>query len=82
MTDKKSKILITGGAGFIGSHLTVTLANQGHEVVVLDNLLRGNKIPKDTIKNIQFIKGDVTDAETVYNAAKGCDYIYHLAAIL
>lgn len=79
---KQSKILITGGAGFIGSHLTETLTNQGHEVVVLDNLLRGNKIPKATLRKIKFIKGDVSDKETVYRAAEGCDYIYHLAAIL
>lgn len=79
---KSSKILITGGAGFIGSHLSETLANQGNEVIVLDNLLRGNKIPKDTLRKIKFIKGTVTDPETVFKAAEGCDYIYHLAAIL
>ena len=82
MENKQSKILITGGAGFIGSHLTETLVNQGHEVVVLDNLLRGNKIPKATLKRIKFIKGDVIDARTVFEAAEGADYIYHLAAIL
>ena len=79
---KSAKILITGGAGFIGSHLTETLVNQGHEVTVIDNLLRGNKIPKETLRKINFIKGSVTDSETVYKAAQGCDYIYHLAAIL
>ncbi|MEE9372238.1 MAG: NAD-dependent epimerase/dehydratase family protein [Saprospiraceae bacterium] len=77
-----SKILITGGAGFIGSHLAETLANQGNEVVVLDNLLRGNKIPNETLNKITLLKGDVIDNSTVSNAAEGCDYIYHLAAIL
>lgn len=77
-----NKILITGGAGFIGSHLTETLVNKGEEVIVLDNLLRGNKIPKNILKQIKFIKGDVIDKETVFRAAEGCDYIYHLAAIL
>lgn len=77
-----SRILITGGAGFIGSHLTETLSNNGNEVIVLDNLLRGNKIPKETLRKIKFIKGSVTNADTVYKAAEGCDYIYHLAAIL
>ena len=76
------KVLITGGAGFIGSHLTQTLANNGYEVTVLDNLLRGNKIPKETLEKVTFIKGDVTDRKTVLEAAKGCTYIYHLAAIL
>jgi len=77
-----NRILITGGAGFIGSHLTEVLSNRGHEVVVLDNLLRGNKIPKQTLEKITFIKGDVIDNETVVQAAKGCTHIYHLAAIL
>ena len=79
---KNKKILITGGAGFIGSHLTEELTLQGNQVVVLDNLLRGNKISKETLKQIEFIKGDVTDKDTVFKAAKGCDYIFHLAAIL
>ena len=76
------KVLITGGAGFIGSHLTSALVDKGYDVVVLDNLLRGNKIPKDILEKVSFIKGDVIDADTVHKAAKGCDYIYHLAAIL
>ena len=41
------KILVTGGAGFIGSNLSRKLVNEGHEVVVLDSLLRGNKLDKD-----------------------------------
>ena len=77
-----SKILITGGAGFIGSHLTHYLLEQGHEVTVLDTLLRGNKIIKEDFDKINFIKGDVRDSQVVNNASKGCEYIYHLAAIL
>ena len=50
------KILITGGAGFIGSHLVEVLADNGNEVVVLDNLLRGNKIPSETFKKITSTK--------------------------
>ena len=42
------KILVTGGAGFIGSNLSRKLVNEGHEVAVLDSLLRGNKLDKDT----------------------------------
>lgn len=76
------KILITGGAGFIGSNLTKRLVNDGHQVVVLDSLLRGNKIDKDTFGKIDFIKGDVRDAELVKQAAKGCDLIFHFAAVL
>jgi UDP-glucose 4-epimerase len=76
------KVLITGGAGFIGSHLTAYLANQGHEVVVLDNLLRGNKIESAILSKITLVQGDVRDQDLVIRLAEKCDYIYHLAAIL
>lgn len=76
------KILITGGAGFIGSNLAKRLVNDGHTVVVLDSLLRGNKLDKDTYSKIEFIKGDVRDAATVISASKNCDLIFHLAAVL
>jgi UDP-glucose 4-epimerase len=78
---KNKKILVTGGAGFIGSHLVKELADN-NEVVVLDNLLRGNKIPSDTFKKIEFHKADVCDLEAVLKASNGCDLIFHFAAIL
>lgn len=76
------RILITGGAGFIGSNLSKRLVDDGHEVVVLDNLLRGNKLDKSTFEAIHFINGDVRDFETVNKASKGCDVIFHFAAVL
>lgn len=76
------KILITGGAGFIGSNLTKRLVKEGHEVNVLDNLLRGNKIDRETFSKIQFIEGDVRDFELVKKVSKGCEIIFHLAAVL
>lgn len=76
------KILITGGAGFIGSNLAKRLVQEGHNVVVLDSLLRGNKLDKETFSKIDFIKGDVRDQELVINASKGCDLIFHFAAVL
>ncbi len=76
------KILITGGAGFIGSNLAKRLVNDGHNVIVLDSLLRGNKLDKDTFSKIRFIKGDVRELETVIEASKECDLIFHFAAVL
>ncbi len=76
------KILITGGAGFIGSNLSKRLVDDGHEVTVLDSLLRGNKLDKDTFEKITFIKADVRDFDAVLNASKGCDLIFHFAAVL
>ncbi len=76
------KVLITGGAGFIGSNLAKRLVNDGHSVVVLDSLLRGNKLDKETYASVEFIKGDVRDQETVIRASKNCDLIFHFAAVL
>lgn len=76
------KVLITGGAGFIGSNLAKRLVEDGHSVVVLDSLLRGNKLDKETYSQIEFIKGDVRDFQTVNQASKNCDLIFHFAAVL
>ncbi len=76
------RILVTGGAGFIGSNLVERLVKDGHDVIVLDNLLRGNKIPNEIMPKIEFVKGDVRDFDTVLKLTKGCHIIFHLAAIL
>jgi len=76
------KYLITGGAGFIGSHLVQRLAELGHEVVVIDNLLRGNKIPLEVLSKITFIHGDVRDQTLVEHWVKDVDVIFHFAAVL
>lgn len=76
------KLLVTGGAGFIGSHLVNRLVELGHEVVVLDNFRRGNKLDKETLKKIRLIEGDVRNENTVLDAAERCDMIFHLAAVL
>ncbi|NQY68815.1 MAG: NAD-dependent epimerase/dehydratase family protein [Flavobacteriales bacterium] len=77
-----SNILVTGGAGFIGSHLVKRLVQEGHNVKVLDILLRGNKIDHDVQKNIELHKVDIRDGNKVMKLTKNCDYIFHLAAIL
>ena len=71
--------LVTGGAGFIGSHLVDALIGDGHSVRVLDDLTTGsqNNIPVKAA----FIKGDVTDPEIVAQAVDGVDGCFHLAAI-
>ncbi len=78
-----TKALITGGAGFIGSHLVTRLAEFGYDIVVLDNLKRGTV---DAIARhlrsgaATFIEGDIRDRATIMSAAEGCDLIFHLAA--
>ncbi len=83
-----SKILITGGAGFIGSNLSLALVNRGHEVVVLDTLspqIHGEQPEQSVlfgaIKNkVKFIKGSVTDNAKLQEAIDGVDVIVHYAA--
>ncbi|MCX6197835.1 MAG: SDR family NAD(P)-dependent oxidoreductase [Bacteroidetes bacterium] len=81
------KILITGGAGFIGSNLSLQLLQKGYEVIVLDNLspqIHGNKEQSplyNSIKDkVQFIQADVRDRESLVNAVKQANVIVHLAA--
>jgi UDP-glucose 4-epimerase len=77
------RVLVTGGAGFIGSHLVDALMARGYEVVVLDNLSNGS------LKNITawindprftFVKGDLLRSSNIINVVKDCDVIFHLAA--
>jgi dTDP-glucose 4,6-dehydratase len=73
------RILVTGGAGFIGSHLVRRLVRGGDDVVVLDKLTySGNRanLPDD----VEFREGDITEAEDVARAARGCDAIVNFAA--
>ena len=77
------RVLVTGGAGFIGSHLTERLFKEGHEVTVIDNLSTGS------LKNIEnyrehsgfeFVKGDIRNAGLMEPLVEHCDMIFHLAA--
>jgi len=74
------RALITGGAGFIGSHICEKLLNSGKEAVIFDNLTVGseNNIPKGA----QFIKGDILDQKALESAMKGCDVVFHDAAFV
>ncbi len=72
------KILITGGAGFIGSHLIQRLVTQRHEPVVLDNLSTGHK--ENVPNGIEFHVEDCRNVKALKNASKGCEFVYHLAS--
>ena len=74
-----ARILVTGGAGFLGSHLVDALLHEGHAVRVLDDLSSGNR--ENLSRQIEFIYGDVTDPATVEQAFDGIDACLHLAAI-
>lgn len=76
-------VLITGGAGFIGSNLTHSFIRDGGEVTVLDDLYNGTlqKIQK-TIKKIKFVEGSVTNAGVVEKAVSGCEVVFHEAALI
>ena len=78
------KILITGGAGFIGSNLCEHFVGKGHDVTCLDNLSTGflhNIEPLKAAPNFRFIQGDIRDLDTCHEAVKGCDVVLHEAAL-
>ena len=80
----KSSILITGGAGFIGSNLCDYFLSQGHKVVCLDNFATGHRHNlKDFIENPSFrlIEGDIRNLADCQNAVQGIDYVLHEAAL-
>ena len=77
---KNKKILVTGGAGFMGSSLVKKLLEKNLEVRVLDNYQRGNGFRLNDIRNkIDFIEGDIRDEKIVEKACKGIDTVFHLA---
>jgi UDP-glucose 4-epimerase len=76
------KVLVTGGAGFIGSHIAEYFAEAGHTVRILDNLATGfiRNIPQ--YKNIEFVQGDICDSSLVEKAVSGIDCVFHEAALV
>src|SRR5438094_304884 len=77
-----SKCLVTGGAGFIGSHLAERLVALGHSVRVIDNLSTGTIHNLAALKGgIEFLPGDLCDADVCRQAVAGVDVVFHLAAL-
>jgi len=76
------KCLVTGGAGFIGSHLVAALVERGDEVRVLDDLSTGSLANLDAVRDrIEWIEGDVRDLATVRRAVDGVEVVFHEAAL-
>jgi nucleoside-diphosphate-sugar epimerase len=78
------RILITGGAGFIGSYTTEDLLNAGHSVVCIDNFSKYGRVERDYFNhpNFTLVVGDVQDQKLMESASEGCDYIIACAAMI
>jgi len=78
MSFNKKKILVTGAAGFLGSHLSEKLSCLGHDVIGIDNMIGGyeDNVPK----NIEFHKVDCCDFEKIKSIMKNINIVYHCAA--
>jgi nucleoside-diphosphate-sugar epimerase len=76
-----STYLVTGGAGFIGSHLSEELVRRGHTVRVADSLITGKRANLVHIPSVDFREGDLADLDFARTSVAGCDYVLHQAAI-
>jgi dTDP-L-rhamnose 4-epimerase len=83
-SSEKKRVLVTGGAGFVGSHTVDALLAQGHEVRVFDSLtgqVHGEGVMPDYMpREIEFVRGDMEDIDAVREAVSGVDVVFHLAA--
>ena len=76
------KYVVTGGAGFIGSHIAKMLVEQGHNVTVIDNLHTGKEKNLESIKNkIIFVKGSILDNNVLEDITQNIDGVFHQAAL-
>jgi nucleoside-diphosphate-sugar epimerase len=73
--------LVTGGAGFIGSHLAEELVRRGHSVRVADSLITGKRRNLDHVDGVDFMEGDLADMDVAVRAVAGMEYVLHQAAI-
>jgi len=77
---KNRKVLVTGGAGFIGSNLVRKLLEEGNSVTVLDNYMSGYRSNLDPFPAVRIIEGDIRDKTIVESAMQGAEVVFHLAA--
>ena len=75
------KALVTGGAGFIGSHITERLLNDGHEVVVLDDFSTGHRHNLPEHDKLSVVEGDIRNMQTVEDCMQGVNWVFHKAAV-
>ena len=76
------KALVTGGGGFIGSHLVERLLRDGLDARVLDNFATGHRVNLAAVEaDVELIEGDIQSYERVHNAVRGCEVVFHLAAL-
>ena len=73
--------LVTGGAGFIGSHLAEELVRRGHRVRIADSLITGKRSNIEHLREVEFLEGDLADIAFARQAVAGCEYVLHQAAI-
>ncbi len=76
-----ARFLVTGGAGFIGSHIVEALVQRGDQVRVLDNLSTGHRQHVERFDGVEFVEGDIVDPATVAKAVQGIDCVFHQAAL-
>lgn len=77
-SNQRERVVVTGGAGFIGSHIAASALKRGHETVILDDLSGVSALPVP--KEVEFVEADVCDPDAVRYAMKGADTVFHLAA--
>ncbi len=76
------RVLVTGGGGFIGSHVAARLVADGHDVRVLDNFATGRRSNIDAIGgDVELVEGDIQSYERAHKAVRGCELVFHQAAL-
>ena len=78
---RNMKALVTGGAGFIGSHIVDRLLQNRHEVIVLDDFSTGHRENLAENEKLEIVEGDIRDFNSVNSCMQGVDWVFHKAAV-